>query len=516
MSGMSAWKRIAALLLLAVLGIECIAFADESGIALPEPPASALNMILGDSNQADTHEVTLYFAGENNSGMTSSTRAIPVKMNEGLIESTLRYLLSSRFSESGQGVSSDMQLIDVELAGGIVTVNLSIGSSAQLSDQSELLRSLSIANTLLSLEGVEAVNILTGGRSDAICSLPTGVYTQLNEAVSAQYAQLQSEREDFLARKAVSLKRNAVLYFPSANGYFLPELRSMEFANSNYAAAILEALAAGPFESARCFSPIPNGVEIPGNQSIVRVNDAGERVLELYFDAMLPNYLAFSGIQLWQFYGSIVLSMCSFMPELDGVIMYIEGAPIADYVIGDQITRFDENMMRRSDFASRIGSSAILYFADADSRLVRTEYPLSQASAASPKGLLSAMLATPAPEGLSSVFPAEVYADDLLGVQLNAGIATVNLSGSFYARCQNLDAAQERSLVYAMVNALCELPEIGAVRFLVEGMGVETLCKNIYLKTPLLPDPGVSIERNSAEGVLNDTASVTDNSGQIM
>lgn len=486
---MAGFRRAAALLLLFAMLLQAVAFADGAEIILPEPPAGAMDMVLGDSSAAYSHEVTLYFPGDNSTSITSSTRSIPMEMNQSLAESTLSYLLGSRFSENGQGVA-DTQLLDVELSCGIATVNLSIGSSAQLTDQAELLRCTSIANTLLCQEGIEAVNILTGGRSDAICSLPIGVFTQINEAVSTQYAQLQSEREDFLTQKTTALKRSAVLYFPSMDGYFLPELRSLEFSDSNYAEEIIRALIAGPTENARCFSPVPGSEEILTAKPIVRVNDAGERVLELYFNTMLPNYLAFSGIPLWQFYGSFVLSACSFLPGLDGVIMYIAGAPIADYAYGDRFIHFTDNIMRRSDFSAMIGSSAALYFADAEGKLVRVEYPLSQVAASSPRSLLAAMITTPAPEGLTSVFPTEVYADDLLGVRLDAGIATVNLSGSFYARCQQLNAEEERCLVYAMVNALCELPEIGAVRFLVEGMPVETLCRNIYLKTHLLPDPG--------------------------
>ena len=70
-------------------------------------------------------------------------------------------------------------------------------------------------------------------------------------------------------------------------------------------------------------------------------------------------------------------------------------------------------------------------------------------------------------------------------------IANINLSANFYARCQALNAQQERNLIYAMVNTLAELENIGAVRFFVEGKSVETLADTIYLKTALLPDPGI-------------------------
>ena len=42
-----------------------------------------------------------------------------------------------------------------------------------------------------------------------------------------------------------------------------------------------------------------------------------------------------------------------------------------------------------------------------------------------------------------------------------------------------------------MVNALCELRQIGAVGFRVEGELFESLSGEIYMKSSLLPDPGL-------------------------
>ena len=489
---MSILKRSAVLMLLAAFTANA-AFADDASIVLPEPPAASTEMILGDSSADQSQEVTLYFSGENNLGLTSSTRSIPVRKNESLVENAVAYLLRSRFSENVQSsAAADVQLIDLEYACGVATVDLSIGSSAQLNDQAELLRCTAIANTLLGIEGVKAVNILTGSRSDAICSLPIGAFTQLNEAISASYAQLQSEREDFLTSGISGIRRNAVLYFPSSNGYLLPELRVLDFHSDDYAAVIYEALKAGPTASAQCFSPIPVGDDLLHSAPFVHVNSAGERILEMSFSSMLPNYLAFSGMEPWQFYGSIVLSMCSFIPGLDGVRLSIEGAAISECAIGDRIVRFSGDLMRRNDFTAKIGSSTYLYYNDAEGKLVPVSCPLSQANAASPKGILSSLISMPVPAGYTGVFPEGITADDILGVELDGGIANVNLSGSFYAICQSLNDRQERSMIYAMVNSLCELPGIGAASFRIEGMTLESLSRNIYLKTHLLPDPGTA------------------------
>ena len=80
---------------------------------------------------------------------------------------------------------------------------------------------------------------------------------------------------------------------------------------------------------------------------------------------------------------------------------------------------------------------------------------------------------------------------DLLGVSVDAGVATVNLSALFYWACQELDGSTEAAIVYSMVNTLCGLPRIREVRFLVEGYVTESLGGNLYMKGTLFPNPGL-------------------------
>ena len=91
-----------------------------------------------------------------------------------------------------------------------------------------------------------------------------------------------------------------------------------------------------------------------------------------------------------------------------------------------------------------------------------------------------------------------IYPEDLLGVKVSDGIAQINLSASFYRACQSLGERDEHNLVYAMVNTLCELEEIRAVRFYVEGQAADTLGRSIYLKSPLLPNPGIVVVPETA------------------
>ena len=474
---------------------------DDMQRALPDPPTLEDNQILGDVRQPYTRDVTLYYPVENSLDLTGITRAIEVDSNESLIGQTLSELLRTL---SGTGVlrtvASAEQLIDLEYSCGIACVNLSLEAGARQSDADGLMLCAAIADTLLGLEGVEVVSVLAGGRSEAVCALPLGAIDEPSDNISALYAQLQSEETRFLTEQTATISRNVILYFPSSDGgYLLPELRELSFSSDDYASAILDALKSGPVARDCCFSAMPGNQELLSDAPRLWISDAGERVIDVYFSEMLPNYLAFAGVEPWQLYGSVVLSLCSFLPELDAVRICVDSAPVESCTLGESQLQFADGLMRRSDFSARIGGSAALYFAAPDGGLRRMERAMSRSAAASPKGVLAEMILAGDPgDELESVFPQGVLPEDVLGVEVGNSVAVVNLSGGFYSRCQMLDAAAERRLIYAMVNALTELEGIGAVRFIVEGVSIDTLVQSIYLRTPLLPDPGIVRDEDGA------------------
>ena len=499
-------QRLAALMLscLLILG-GCAGGAqvanDDMQRALPDPPTLEDNQILGDVRQPYSRDVTLYYPVENSLDLTGITRAIEVDSNESLIGQTLSELLRTL---SGTGalrtVASAEQLIDLEYSCGIACVNLSLEAGARQSDADGLMLCAAIADTLLGLEGVEAVSVLAGGRSEAVCALPLGAIDEPSDNISALYAQLQSEETRFLTEQTATISRNVILYFPSSDGgYLLPELRELSFSSDDYASAILDALKSGPVARDCCFSAMPGNQELLSDAPRLWISDAGERVIDVYFSEMLPNYLAFAGVEPWQLYGSVVLSLCTFLPELDAVRICVDSAPVESCALGESQLQFADGLMRRSDFSARIGGSAALYFAASDGGLRRMERAMSRSAAASPKGVLAEMILAGDPgDELDSVFPEGVLPEDVLGVEVGDSVAVVNLSGGFYSRCQMLDSAAERRLIYAMVNALTELEGIGAVRFIVEGVSIDTLVQSIYLRTPLLPDPGIVLDEDDA------------------
>ena len=461
---------------------------ENADILLPEPAAEAPVQILGDALARSEYDVTLHHASEDSLTLSTTARRLSVEKNEDPVQ----VLMSELMTSAALNGSVNAELLGVEYGGGTVTVNLSIEAGVNRSEQDYLLLCASIANTLLELKDVHAVNVLTGGRSDPLCALPMGVFTQALDNIPAAYAQVQSESERIAGDPDARISRNALLYFPAQGGrYLLAEVARLDFTADQLVSAVLDALAAGPAQDGCGFSPIPGADDLLAGEPVISVTEAGERIIELNFDSALANYLDVAGIEGWQLYGSLVLTLCSFVPETDGVRIMIGSEAVSGCIMNGAALSFEQGILRRRDFGAASGSSAELYFAAENGSLAGAVLPLGQSESRSPRRLLIALVNAAAPEGLSSVFPAGISGSDILGVRVQNRTATVNLSANFYARCQGMNAAQERRMIYAMVNTLTQLDEIGAVAFLVEGEALESLAQNIYLKTPLLPDPGL-------------------------
>lgn len=459
-------------------------------ISLPQPSDEPENMILGESAPSGGMvEAALYHPASDFSSFSTVNQSLRPEVGQSLPEAAVEALLNS-----GIRAAADVRLLSCEYACGTATANLSIDARNANSPQELLALETAIGNTLLGIEGVRGANVLIADRSEGCCQLPIGVQTAIIPSVTASYAQLQAESERLSPSGAAPIERTALLYFPTEGGEWLvPELRSLSVSGGAFAPSLIDALKAGPMDERSAIASIPEGAELLEEGPAVEILPTGERVLTLNFTSALANYLAFSGLEVWELAGSITLTMTSFLPELDGVKLMVNGEPITMCAIGETILQFRDGLMRRRDFADRVGSVATLYLLDGADRLTGVERAVSMRSALSPKRLLTELFGYSGVEGAAYrlPIPVAVYAEDLLGVQVVGGIARVNLSANFYRSCQTLSPRAERDLVYAMVNTLCALDDIRAVRFFVEGRAADTLAGSVYLRSPLMPNPGL-------------------------
>ncbi|MBO4298397.1 MAG: GerMN domain-containing protein, partial [Clostridia bacterium] len=150
-------------------------------------------------------------------------------------------------------------------------------------------------------------------------------------------------------------------------------------------------------------------------------------------------------------------------------------------------------VLTRDLFERTMGQLATIYMTSSDGSLRRLGRAMAAEDAVSPRMVLEKLFADPAAwdEGVVRVIPDGLSVDDLLGVRVADGLATLNFSAAFYAGCQRLTAQQERNLVYALVNTLTERGDVTAVRFQFEGETVPVLVHSISLYGPLVRNPGL-------------------------
>ena len=461
-------------------------------ISLPQPPEEPENMILGETMSNIVNSVTLYYAAQDGASFSSITRSVRAEAGQSLPEVAIASLLQTQGDGAARSMS-DTWLLGCEYACGTVTVNLSIDARNAQSPQELLALQTSIGNTLPEIDGVRGVNVLIGGLSESYCQLPPGVQTANIASVTASYAQLQAERDRLNQADADPIERDALIYFPTRGGdWLVPELRHISARNGDFITALIDALRGGPEQESCAVSSIPGGVELLDSHPAIRTLSNGERALDLNFSSALANYLAFSGLDVWELAGSLTLTMCSFLPELDAVRVMVNGDPITMCEMGNCITTFEHGLIHRSDFSGRVGSVAMLYLVNQAGALQPVWQAVSTHSALSPRSLLSELLRCTSPDAAPRMpLPGGIGDEDILGVQTSGGLARVNLSANFYRLCQSLTPAEEYGAIYAMVNTLCQLESVRAVRFYVEGCAADTLAGGIYLKSILLPNPGV-------------------------
>ncbi len=464
---------------------------------LPEPASEPTDMILGETRGVRRTEAVIYYKALDGTELTAVRRTLEVPEGETVVQAALEELLSPRGTSNVVSVApGDAEILGIETARGFVTVNLSVDIASIQSDQELLMMIAAISNTLLSLSGVTGVNVLIDSRQESAFGLPTGVTTASEGDVTVLAAQYQVEEERFLGTEesAVELTRTVALYFPSVNGqWVLPELRRVSFQDADYAAQLLDELIAGSSGGSAYASFLSGGVSVLAAEPQLYVTSAGERVLDVYLTGALRDFLILQGISEWQMAAAIALTMTTFIPELDAVSIYIDGTALTQLNVRGNLRSFSDGLLRRADFAPYIGGVAPIYFSDGQGGLIKVERAMSARRAQSAYSLILQLISGPSSSetGAHAVMPLGATADDLLGVSIADGVAAVNFSANFYRLCQTLDAADERTLVYAIVNTLCEMPDVNAVSILIEGERVETLANDIYLKSDLMPNPGM-------------------------
>lgn len=465
--------------------------ADQS-VSLPTPDVQAVEPVIGDHLSAVSRYIPLHFVSGDQQ-MISFNRAISAEPGHSIVEQAILALLRSEGTgDATAPFPEGTRLNGLERNGNVVVADLSIDARNAESDQHLMWMREAIAATILGLDGVEYVNVLIAGREEGLLSLPAGAISEVHDDLTARWTRLSAERE-LLSGESASVERNVILYYPTRDGqYIAPVSGKVRITENDFVTPVIEELMKAPAESC-LLSPLPQNVQVLAAPAKIVETENGRRMIRLAFDSSLIAMLEREGLSEWQLYASLTYTLTGFVPDVDGlIVMQGDGQLTRTERDGEEI-KFTGGEMSRNDYPDAVCRLATVCMSAQEGGLASVQRPMEQLDAESPRALLGELFKGPAEweAGAVRMLPGGVSIDDVLGIRIADGEATVNLSSNFYRCCQGLTAQQEKNLIYAVVNTLTGLPSVSSVRFQVEGEAVDYLVSAVYLRGSLLGNPGI-------------------------
>ena len=453
-----------------------------------------------DVNQERTQSAVLYLPSADGTRLVALPETAKLSASRRSAETLCQMLFSCRGDEQTMplGGQTELRLSEteaVEVSGSVATVSLG-ASALRLSHEQLFTVGQALANTLCQFGDVEYVNVLVNGVQpglDVASTLPAGCFQpNVKEDLGTLWARASAKTQ---GRRALT----AALYYPAAGGRgILCEARTLSFPDTEAATVIrtlLEALSSGAEtipEAPRYPDLLPLLVEEPKITEI-----AGARRAVLHFDEALNQLLITNGITRSMMAASLVYTVTTFVPALDGVEMIIGDetitsvTPSGTCVHAGETIHFPSRLMRRGDFSVFLLAPCPLYFADEKGVLCETVRYVPFYESCSARKIIDQLMTGPqnydTVSRLSPVLPEGLRDADLIGVSLEKETLVLNFSSRLVTLSQDMSPEAERSMVYAVVNSLCRLQGVKRVSFFIMGEQPETFAGAVFLPGDFLP-----------------------------
>lgn len=458
-----------------------------------------------DMNQSYDQTVLLYLPSLDGTRLIAVPETVRLSASRHSAEALCEVLLSHDATETTASLGGENQLSlsntdAVEVSGNVATVSLA-ASALRLTHEELFTVGQALANTLCQFGDLSYVNVLIAGVQpglDIAATLPAGCFQpNTREELGTLWARASAPKT--AARRAIA----AALYYPAPAGKgILCEARILSFSEITpdaMAVTLLEALSAG----AEYLPNVPQCPELSGlllGKPTVE-ETGGMRRLVLRFGEALNANLLEAGITRSVMMASLVCTLTTFLPGLDGVEVQIGSeritslTPSGTLIGAGETIAFSDGLMRRRDFSSFLLAHCTLYFADAQGMLVQVFRPIPFYEARSVRALLNQLMLGPqsydSAASLWEVLPQGLRDADLLGVSLEEDTLLLNFSPQLTALAAGMDEAQERCMVYAMVNTLSQLPGVKRVGFYILGEQPDTFAGALFLPGDFLPNLGL-------------------------
>lgn len=472
-----------------------------AGVTLP-PVENRREAPENDMNQSYDQTVLLYLPSLDGTRLIAVPETVRLSASRHSAEALCEVLLAHEATEATASLGGETELSlsntdAVEVSGNVATVSLA-ASALRLTHEELFVVGQALANTLCQFGDVSYVNVLIAGVQpglDIAATLPAGCFQpNTREELATLWARASAPKS--AARRAIA----ATLYFPAPAGKgILCEARTLSFSQITpgaMAVTLLEALSAG----AEHLPGVPHCPELSGLLLGEPTLDetGGMRRLVLRFGEALNANLLEAGITRSVMMASLVCTLTTFLPGLDGVEVQIGSeritalTPSGTFIGAGETIAFSNGLMRRRDFSSFLLAHCTLYFANGQGTLTQVSRPIPFYETRSARALLNQLTMGPqsydSVTGLSAVLPQGLRDADLLGVSLEGDTLLLNFSSQLTALASGMDIGQERRMVYAMVNTLAQLPGIKRVSFYILGEQPDTFAGALFLPGDFLPN----------------------------
>ncbi len=456
----------------------------ENNVPVPPLPSSA--PAASQAQAAGEIKASLYFLNESGQKLAVEIRTVALSDNESPAQAVIKELIRGPSGPEQKKVAvQGMSLYDIEVSDDIADVYIK-ANAVDVAAKDRFIFEAAAANTLSDLLGVAYVNVFWNGVQRGLEGMPAGPRTKLNGSIEEEWAKAQSQSA--LQNASNVFERKVALYFGAKDGnYILPEIRNIVFDGKNDVKAVLAELINGPKYAYQWNALLKKDTEFSGAEVTA---ENGTQTLLLHFSKLgRASELGDQAGELLS-YASMVYTLTGIFPGIESIRIDINGTAV------DKVgSRKFLGGMRRSDFRQSLGKSITLYMLYKDSTLLTgIDRTVAQSEQWDAANRLKALFGGPKEKDAAiawPLLPAGVGEGDILGVGVDKETITVNLSKNFKEKCKTLSEEDEMLLVYGIVNTLTEIGGVKQVRLVIEGSRTDSLAGHLYMRTPLIRNPGI-------------------------
>lgn len=433
--------------------------------------------------------ITLYFYDEKNNQLSPEVRTITGRNDEGLTQYIIKQLIKGpEASGLGSVISPETKLNKVEYAEDIITVDL---SPEFLESNDLIVARAALVNSLLELGTHKYVKLYVEGKelteskdNNAIIGLLTRYPVSIPEIIA-----LEAKSNENTAVRKISRE----LYFQDLQGmYLLPEVRTINVANNQYAQAIVDELIKGPYLPNQGFYPVMPKGTVLNNAELIKGTDVNDKGVALYFSKEFRNNFSGGSAQELAIFGSLVYSLTS-LPDTNFVKVYYDNGS-GEYIDEPIHSMTLDQKLTINQFPDMLGKRVRVYFGDQLGMLLVPEYrAISKNKDNIANRIIEELSSVPSNPASVKVMPEDIAAGTVVAT-VEGKRAVVNLPGMYFENTDNASLIRD---LYAIVNSLTDpinMCNVTEVMFTVEGKTVDSF-KDISLKDPFVNNPALVKEQ---------------------